>query len=47
MEVLHDRTDINAPAWYTMLKITIEVPGREALEHIVMDLEKDGIIILE
>ena len=47
VEVLHDRTDINSPAWYTMLKITIEVPGKEALDKIVEDLRKMNIIILE
>ena len=47
VEVLHDRTDIHSPAWYTMLKITIEVPGKEALDKIVEDLKKMNIIILE
>ena len=47
VEVLHDRTDINSPAWYTMLKITIEVPGKDALDKIVSDLKKINVILLE
>lgn len=47
VEVLHDRTDIKSPAWYTMLKITIEVPGKEALDKIISDLRRMDIFIIE
>jgi threonine dehydratase len=42
IEVLHDRTDLNAPAWHTTLKIVVETPSREELQRIVDELEKIG-----
>ena len=47
LEVLHDRMDINSPAWYTMLKITIEVPSKESLEKIIRDLKNLNIILID
>ncbi len=42
VEVLHDRTDINTPAWHTALRISIEVPSRETVTSILEDLRKEG-----
>ncbi|MCE4599328.1 MAG: threonine ammonia-lyase [Desulfurococcales archaeon] len=42
VEVLHDRADINTPAWHTALRISIEIPSKEAIDAILRDLRKMG-----
>ncbi|BEP17186.1 threonine ammonia-lyase [Pyrofollis japonicus] len=42
LEVLHDRSDIQAPTWHTALRVIIEVPSREEVKKILEELSREG-----
>lgn len=42
LEVLHDRSDIQAPTWHTALRVIIEVPSREEVKKILEELSNEG-----
>ncbi len=42
VEVIHDRADMDAPAWHTTLKIIFEAPSLETVKAILRELEKQG-----
>ncbi len=42
IDVLHERTDVKAPAWHAKVSVVIEVPSRKEAKAIVEELEKQG-----
>ncbi len=42
LDVMHDRVDLNAPAWHTKIKIIFEVPGEREKEQIEAELKRQG-----
>ncbi len=42
VEVIHDRADMEAPAWHTTLKIIFEAPSLETVDTILKELERHG-----
>ncbi len=42
VDVVHERTDLAAPAWHTRLMIVAEVPSRRTAEEIVEELNRRG-----
>ena len=42
LEVVHDRSDLAAPAWHARLQVTVEVPSRQEAEAILGELEGKG-----
>ncbi|ABM80088.1 threonine ammonia-lyase [Hyperthermus butylicus] len=42
LEVVHDRSDLGAPAWHTRLRVTLEVPGPAEAEALLNELAERG-----
>ncbi len=42
IDVIHERTDIHAPAWHTKIVIVVEVPSLNTAKNIVDELSKLG-----
>ncbi|MEB3788249.1 MAG: threonine ammonia-lyase [Desulfurococcales archaeon] len=42
LDVIHDRVDLNAPAWHTRIKIIFEIPGEEEKKSIENELRRQG-----
>ncbi len=42
VEVIHERTDMRAPAWHTALRLVVEVPSKRRAREILEELGKRG-----
>ena len=42
VEVIHERTDMRAPAWHTALRLVVEVPSKQRAREILEELERRG-----
>ncbi len=43
LDIIHDRSDVSAPAWHAKVTVLLEIPSLRALEQILEELKSEGI----